>query len=52
MKNKCQCKNCQNRYPGCHSKCESYLAFKKERDEMHQEYLKNKKIDNYRYLNK
>ena len=26
------CKDCPDRYPGCHPKCEKYLAFRAERD--------------------
>lgn len=34
MINKCKCMNCKSRYIGCHSECESYLSFRKERDEI------------------
>jgi hypothetical protein len=27
------CKDCPDRYVGCHSKCEKYIAFNKERQE-------------------
>lgn len=30
---KYSCKDCTKRYPGCHSKCEEYLAAKTRRDE-------------------
>jgi hypothetical protein len=26
---KCECKNCKERYVGCHGTCEKYLSFKK-----------------------
>jgi hypothetical protein len=26
------CKDCPDRHIGCHSKCEKYLAFRRERD--------------------
>ena len=29
-----ECKDCDKRHPGCHSRCESYQAFRKERNEM------------------
>ena len=32
MKN--PCKDCPDRYPGCHSKCERYKSWKKEWDEL------------------
>lgn len=32
MKN--PCKDCPDRYPGCHAKCEKYKAWKKEWDEI------------------
>jgi len=32
MKN--PCKDCPNRYPGCHSKCEQYKAWKQEWDKL------------------
>jgi len=32
MKN--PCKDCPNRYPGCHSKCERYKAWKQEWDKL------------------
>ena len=28
------CKDCEKRTPGCHSTCEEYIQFRKERDEM------------------
>ena len=30
---KSPCLNCEKRYPGCHSKCEDYIAFRKGMDE-------------------
>ncbi len=32
MKN--PCKDCPDRYPGCHAKCERYKSWKKEWDEL------------------
>lgn len=29
----CSCKGCEDRYPGCHDKCENYKAWKKKHDE-------------------
>lgn len=35
------CINCENRYPGCHSKCEAYIIKKKQwsdiQDKIHKE---------------
>lgn len=28
------CKDCPDRVVGCHSKCEKYISFRKQRDEM------------------
>lgn len=28
------CKHCENRYIGCHSKCEKYIQYKKEMAEV------------------
>lgn len=28
------CKDCEKHTPGCHSTCEEYIQFRKERDEM------------------
>ena len=32
MKNKVTCKNCKERYVGCHSECVHYIKYRKERD--------------------
>lgn len=31
---KLECKGCQKRYPGCHAKCENYIAWNKEHQEI------------------
>lgn len=38
------CKDCQERYPGCHSKCKKYQEFRKARDAEIEENLKRKQI--------
>lgn len=38
------CKDCKDRYPGCHGKCEKYQEFRKARDAEIEENLKKKKI--------
>ena len=41
-----KCKGCQDRYVGCHSVCEYYLEYAKERDEMrHKRMLDNQGRD-------
>lgn len=35
------CMGCEKRYPGCHAKCESYIAAKKR----HAELVKKKRLD-------
>ena len=32
VNSKCSCKNCSERYLGCHDKCEKYLSYRKELD--------------------
>ena len=38
------CKDCPDRYPKCHTECEKYIEFRKNRDE----YLKKKKDAKYK----
>lgn len=38
---KAPCKDCENRYVGCHGRCEKYLEFKKANDER----LKQKSLE-------
>ena len=33
---KCECKDCTKRKVGCHDKCKSYLAFKKDIERLKQ----------------
>ena len=42
MKHKITCQYCTSRYLNCHSECEDYKAYRKERDEMLE--IKAKKI--------
>ena len=39
------CKDCGDRFPGCHSNCERYLADKAKHDEMKAKIEFEKKID-------
>lgn len=51
MKNKNYCKDCPDRYIGCHSMCERYKAFREELDELNEKIYKAKErerdIDRY-----
>ena len=38
---KAPCKDCKNRSPTCHSECEAYIAFAKEREVIRAERLSN-----------
>ena len=39
------CKDCTDRYIGCHSKCETYIQFKKEKEEINKKKEKERKIN-------
>lgn len=41
---KAPCKDCEKRYPGCHSKCEEYQAFHKANEEMHERVHQEKQL--------
>jgi hypothetical protein len=40
--NKAPCKDCPDRKVGCHSTCEKYILFRKERDELNEKIYKQK----------
>lgn len=42
-----ECYGCEDRYPGCHSKCEHGLARDRERDRIRAERNKARVIDAY-----
>lgn len=42
---KAPCKDCLDRHQGCHSECEKYIAFRKERDELNE--LKHQENEKY-----
>lgn len=44
--NKSPCLKCPDRYVGCHSKCERYIAFRTEQDRI----LKNMYDDNRKFF--
>lgn len=47
---KVPCKDCQDRYPACHDKCERYISFRKELDKYKEEERKEKEaLRNDRY---
>jgi hypothetical protein len=39
---KAPCINCTERHPSCHSHCERYLSYVKEKDALHQKIQKQK----------
>ena len=41
---KAVCKDCKKRNPGCHSKCQDYISFKKELEEYHNTIKEENKI--------
>lgn len=40
------CKDCPDRYIGCHAKCERYIREKKECSEYWSEYLRKNRLQN------
>ena len=40
MKIKAPCKDCEKRYPGCHSHCAAYKAFRAELDRVREAKMK------------
>jgi hypothetical protein len=44
------CKDCGNRYPGCHGTCEKYKADKAKHDELKAKIDFAKKVDSGLYL--
>lgn len=38
-----KCKDCTDRYPGCHGECDNYKEYRKTIDEMHE--AKNKRTE-------
>ena len=48
MKIKNKCFGCEKRTVGCHSTCEDYLEFRKQKDNENTEIQKSKR-DDYRY---
>lgn len=41
------CKDCANRYPGCHGKCETYIKAKAEHDRLRAADMLEKDIWSY-----
>ena len=39
------CRECTDRYLGCHSKCEKYIREKAENDAINEEIRKKKKVE-------
>lgn len=46
LSRECTCKGCKDRYVGCHSKCETYLAFKEKNDKLKDKILKESQLAN------
>ena len=44
------CKGCQDRYVGCHSKCEKYKQFKKENDIKREQQRIQQSVKNSYYM--
>lgn len=47
--NKAPCKDCPNRQVGCHSTCEKYLTFRKERNELNESIYKQREKEYAEY---
>lgn len=43
------CKDCPDRYPGCHDKCEKYQAYAEEREKAR---AKRQQLNNAHYMDK
>ena len=43
------CKNCPDRYVGCHSQCESYKMFRKLKDIENREIREGKRLEKASY---
>ena len=46
------CRECGDRHPGCHGKCEKYLEAKKEHDEFIKAVKKNKEDSDLLYIHR
>ena len=46
------CKDCTDRYPGCHAKCEKYISQRAEYDRIKAEHKKKAMISNGLYEEK
>ena len=42
------CKGCENRYIGCHSKCDDYKAFKDTRHQINENRKKESRITSFK----
>lgn len=47
--NKAPCKDCPDRQVGCHSTCEKYLTFRKERNELNESIYKQREKEYAEY---
>lgn len=44
------CKDCERRYVGCHSECDTYITFKRTREKEMATIQESKKIGEYRII--
>lgn len=44
------CKGCEDRYVGCHGKCDAYIAFKSIREKERTTVSKKKSVDEYQFI--
>lgn len=44
------CKGCEDRYVGCHGKCEAYIAFKRTREKENITVHKKKRTNAYTFV--
>ena len=47
---KAPCKDCEMRHPSCHSTCERYLTYVKEKDAQNKELEKIRRHDHNYYM--
>lgn len=49
MANFCPCKDCEERYYGCHSHCQEYITWSKKRQEKLCQAQRDQNVKNYIY---
>ena len=43
------CKNCPDRYPGCHGKCDKYIEYDKYNKEVQKKRMEHKQLNDVLY---